>query len=291
MTFSLAGTTVGTATLANGRASLNYTVPTGKARSVAAAYYGDEGFTASSASTARHDPTITAKVTSVHARTSYGWYRTPVTVSFTCTTHGAALTTSCPKPATLSKNRAGQSVSRTIVANDGGTATVTVSNINVDRSAPKVTITGAHNNGIYSGATPKVRCSGGDTLSGLASCKLTETLSKVTNGVRVSYTAIASDRAGNTATARGSITVLTVYIQGPHYSDGAYTIKHGHTCTLVVAGAPTKPDYHDVAPYPQKPHPKDTAFYHAGHNKLGPSRDHEQQAGLSPLLEHRRQNR
>ena len=42
------------------------------------------------------DPTITPHLSSPHPRTRYGWYRSTVTVTFVCTTHGAPLTSGCP---------------------------------------------------------------------------------------------------------------------------------------------------------------------------------------------------
>ena len=65
-----------------------------------------------------------------------GWYATPVTVTFTCKETSAPLTTACPAPVTLSRNAAGQSVTRTIMATDGGAATAVVSGINIDTVRP-----------------------------------------------------------------------------------------------------------------------------------------------------------
>ena len=89
VTFSVDGISVGTATLAAGVATLSYALPTSKADEVAVQYQGDANFLASSASTTRHNPTITAKVTSAYPKSKSGWYRSAVTVRFTCTPNGA----------------------------------------------------------------------------------------------------------------------------------------------------------------------------------------------------------
>jgi hypothetical protein len=148
------------------------------------------------ACTAVQNPLITAAVTSAQPRSAVGWYRTPVTVSFTCTPQGSPLTTGCPSPVTLSGSGANQTVTRTISAQDGGSGTVTVSDIDIDLAAPVVTV-----GGVKAGKTyPKKQhptCKATDTLSGLSSC----TVSQVKHGHRYVVTATATDLAGNVATA------------------------------------------------------------------------------------------
>ncbi len=96
VTFSVGGKPIGSANLAGRTATLQYRVQAGKTQQVAASYSGDANFTGSSASLSRYDPTITAKVTSSASKTRFGWYRAPVTVSFSCVTHGAALAGRAP---------------------------------------------------------------------------------------------------------------------------------------------------------------------------------------------------
>jgi hypothetical protein len=119
-----------------------------------------------------------------------------VTVTFSCTPHGSALTSACPGPARLTRSAAGQSVSRTITAANGGVTIAKVSGINIDTHAPSVKITGPHKGRTYR-KPPKARCVGRDTLSKIASCRL----KKRTSGNTVRYTATATDRAGNVKTA------------------------------------------------------------------------------------------
>ncbi len=151
----------------------------------------------------RVNPRISAHVASAHAKSRYGWYRSPVTVTFTCTAGSGALTGSCPRPATLSHNGPRQSLSRSIAASDGGRAAITVSGLNIDTTAPTITITGVRPGATYSGTLPRVNCVARDALSKVASCRIATRTKRTT----VRYTATAIDRAGNVRTAR--ITVHT----------------------------------------------------------------------------------
>ena len=198
VSFTRDGADIGTAQLTNGVATL--TGLTDGAANVAATYAGDTNFTGSSASTARQMPTIVATVTSRIAKTSYGWYRSPVTVSFACTTNGSPLTAPCPSPVTLASSGAAQSVTETILAQDGGAATAVVNGINIDRGRPRLWVEGVTNGHRYASA-PTVSCVGEDALSGIASC--TVAVDRARHGV-VRYTATATDKAGNIKTVRGA---------------------------------------------------------------------------------------
>jgi YVTN family beta-propeller protein len=209
------------------------------------------------------DPTITATVSSAHARTSHGWYRTPVTVTFHCTTHSAALTKACPAAVILRSNGAGQSITRTIAAVDDGTATVTVRGINIDESAPSVFVGRIRNGATYRAATPTATCVGKDALSGIASC----TLTRRTSGHRTTITATATDKAGNTRRAQASYTTLPIYVQGAAFTGGAFSVHAGHTYTFVVTGSTRRPTYYDAAVYPMKPAGHDYSFHAAGQHR------------------------
>lgn len=197
VSFTRDGTAIGTAQLNNGVATL--TDLAAGAGNVAATYAGDSNFTGSSASTARQMPSIVGTVTSPLAKTSYGWYRSAVTVSFTCTTTSAPLTAPCPSPVTLPSSGAAQSVTKTILAQDGGTATAVVNGINIDMGRPQLWVEGVASGHHYTSA-PTVSCVGEDTLSGIASC--TVAVGRASHGV-VHYTATATDKAGNIKTVRG----------------------------------------------------------------------------------------
>ena len=145
------------------------------------------------------NPTITAALTSSAPKTSFGWYSAPVTVTFTCTNGSAPLTQPCPSPATLTANGKNRSISRTVTNTDGGSATVTVNHINIDKSAPHVSVLGAHNGHTYK-ARRQLRASCHDHLSGIARC----TVHSHRSGHKVTYSAKAVDEAGNVATKTGS---------------------------------------------------------------------------------------
>jgi Bacterial Ig-like domain (group 3) len=185
VTFTVGGAPVGSALVAgNGRATLNFVVPPGAPRQIYAAYDGDDRYTASMDTLTRVDPEITARVLSKFPKSKSGWYRTPVEVLFTCRPHGSELAEDCPAQVTLKKSDEGQSVSRTIHANDGGTATAVVDGIDIDRAKPEVSVVDG-------------KCKATDKLSGVKSCKL-----RVGSDGR-HFIAIATDKAGNRAVLRG----------------------------------------------------------------------------------------
>ncbi|WP_296601663.1 Ig-like domain-containing protein [Nocardioides sp.] len=196
VTFLLDGAEIGSAPLQDGVATLEHDVPTGASPTVAASYAGDGSFTGSSASTARRDPAISARISSAEPRSTSGWYRTAVTVSFTCTPAGAPLVGDCPAPVTLRREGAGQAITRTVTAADGGMATVVVSPINIDRTVPEVRVRSVR--AASTGRPPRGVCAAQDVLSGVASCTITRSI----RPRRVVYVAVATDEAGNTATDR-----------------------------------------------------------------------------------------
>jgi hypothetical protein len=249
VTFSVDGTVVGDAPTADGVATLSDTVPAGSAHAVSAVYSGDSDFTGSSDSSSRSDPTITAAVTSAHPKTAFGWYRSPVRVTFTCTTTSAPLTASCPPAVTLTKSQGGQSVTRTITATDGGSATVVVTPISIDRVKPHVALHGVRNHGVYDGAEPTGRCVGTDALSGITTCLIaTVTSHPTTNGTRtVRYTALATDKAGNTATVHRTVRVLGFFVTSAPITGGAFDVRVGHHYTVGFV-AKNRPRYIDATP-------------------------------------------
>jgi hypothetical protein len=87
-------------------------------------------------------------------------------------------------------------VVRTINADDGGTATVTVSGLDIDLDGPVVTIKGVKAGKTYP-KKQKPTCQGADALSGLATCTITQ----AKFGKKYVVTATATDQAGNVTTA------------------------------------------------------------------------------------------
>jgi hypothetical protein len=259
--FSVGGKVVGTASLTAGVATLSYRVPTGATRTIAAAYSGDGDFGTSSATATRQDPSITATITSAHAKTRYGWYRSSVKVTFHCTAHGAALTASCPAPVTFTHNGAGQAVTRTVTAVDGGGATIAVRGINIDAVMPSARITGVRNGAVYFGAAPAARCVAADALSRVAACRLTTKR----HGETTTVTATATDRAGNVASTHVSYQTLTYYVRGATFHNGAFVLKEGHRYTLVaLIPGTSRPRLYDAAPSAQHPRRADLLMHADG---------------------------
>jgi hypothetical protein len=141
---------------------------------------------------------LTATATSAHPPSRFGWYRSPVTVTFACSPGGAQLTTSCPSPVTLAANARDQSVSRTISDGYGTPSTAGVSGINIDQVRPKVQVSGIANDAIYPVShPPTARCKAVDRVSGVASCTLKKHQMHTAQGLAIVYVATAVDKAGN----------------------------------------------------------------------------------------------
>ncbi|TIC81976.1 hypothetical protein E8D37_10510 [Nocardioides sp. GY 10127] len=181
------------------------------------------------------DPTISASVSP--AVPASGWYTGPVTVSFTCVEGSAALVDACPEDVVLDEDGADQSVTASIEATDGGTATVTSEPVSIDATAPVVRLTKVAAGQTYRGVrTPS--CVASDATSGLAGeCEVT--VREGSNGWRVA-TASATDVAGNTASVSRRYRVLTAFVRGASQAGAgsgagsAFRVGRGDRATLVV---------------------------------------------------------
>lgn len=260
--FFVGGIAIGSAPVTgDGSATLAHVVPSGSTQEVTAVYSGDAAFTGSSASTSRRDPVVTASVSSTKAPRN-GWYSAPVTVTFDCEETSAELTDACPAPVTLSGSAAGQSVTRTIIAVDGGASTAVVSGINIDRVRPAVRITGVRAGATYFAAGPTAGCRASDKLSGVATC----TVKRTTSGRRVVYVATATDKAGNRSSTRLVARITKVAISGAAMRNGQYVVHRGRTYTLLVS-ATKRPTYVYATPSPRQPQGGNVAFKRVGRNK------------------------
>jgi hypothetical protein len=142
--------------------------------------------------------------TATPAPNGAGWNNSPVTVHFTCSDYFLA---SCTGDVTLSGDGAGQSVAGTATDTSRNSASTTVGGISIDRTAPDVRYIG--NTGSYSvDQTVSIICSASDALSGLA----TNSCANITGPAYTflgtnTYSATATDRAGNSTTASLRFTV------------------------------------------------------------------------------------
>lgn len=248
--FSVAGKTVGSASLSNGTATLEHT--THGAHTIAALYQGSGDFSGSSASTATSNPRLRATIKSAHPKSHYGWYRSPVTITFHCSTGSAPLTHSCPKAITLKRSAAAQSVTKTVTNTDGGTATITISPINIDRTHPRLTITAAKPGSTYDAPGPSPTCHATDHPSGLTHpCRITITRT----ASRLSWTARATNRAGTTSTVSGHATLRDYYLANTPVHNGQFQTVAGHTYTVEAYVVSGQPIYGFAAPPSNHPGP------------------------------------
>jgi hypothetical protein len=169
-----------------------------------------------------------------------GWYNSDVVVHFDCADSGSGVTL-CPADTTLGEG-ANQTVTRTISDLAGNSASVTTSAINIDTTAPIVNFSGGLSGSYYFGSVPAApTCVASDPLSGLDKCTIT---GGGTSVGQHSYTATATDLAGNETTATLDYTVLKWSIKGfysPVDLGGVWnTVKGGSTVPLkfeIFAGA------------------------------------------------------
>ena len=109
-------------------------------------------------------PTITGNASP--AENANGWRNSAVTVNFTCTdvTSGIA---ACTARITLGEG-VNQTANGTATDNAGHTASAQVTGINVDLTAPVVSVTGVTNGATYTlGSVPAAGCETTDALSGV----------------------------------------------------------------------------------------------------------------------------
>ena len=137
-----------------------------------------------------------------------GWYTGPVTVHFSCSDalSGVAV---CPDDVTLTGNGVNQLVTARAVDNAGNARTATVDHIDIDAETPTITTLSLRDGGIYTlGTVPAASCAAGDDVSGVASCSV-----RVSGGLpsgvgTFTFTATATDKAGNTVTRTGTYQVV-----------------------------------------------------------------------------------
>ena len=135
-----------------------------------------------------------------------GWNNTPVTVSFTCADPLSAIVGGCPTAVTLGTEGADQSVSRTATTEGGLSLSAGVSNIDIDLTNPTVTYTGGKAS-YQVDEQVSITCTAADALSGVASTTCANVSGPAYSFGLGSHTfsATATDRAGNTAGSLGHV--------------------------------------------------------------------------------------
>ena len=151
-------------------------------------------------------PTITATVTG--PRGADGWYTGAVTVRFECADALSEVAT-CSKPASITTDGSGQSLAGEAEDKAGNKARYEVTGLNIDSTKPTIEMTGVAAGKQYLlGAVPEAGCTAKDNISDSVSCTV-KVSGGTANGVGTfSYTATATDGAGNTATETGTYSVI-----------------------------------------------------------------------------------
>ncbi|MBL8238951.1 MAG: carboxypeptidase regulatory-like domain-containing protein [Bryobacterales bacterium] len=185
-----------------------------------------------------------------------GWNNADVTVSATCSGGNGAVT--CPPPLVVSTEGANQVITRTATDASGGSVSASVS-LRIDKTPPLVAITSPAP--ATTVLTPQATITGttSDALSGVSAVTCNGVNAVVASGtftcsVTLSLgpnpiTVVASDIAGNTATASVSITLappLTISLSSPSnlsYLNLSPTTVSGtvsdSTATVVINGIST----------------------------------------------------
>jgi hypothetical protein len=176
----------------------------GSARDIA----GNEGTDTVTVKIDKTEPTIAASIVKGTVGLN-GWYSGAVTVHYTCADSLSGIA-SCPDDQILTENSLASSASGTATDKAGNTATATLTGIKIDQEKPALTKADVNVDGAtyILGAVPAAKCSATDTFSGIASCSVTVTGGKANGVGTFTYTAVATDKAGNRSTVTGTYKVI-----------------------------------------------------------------------------------
>lgn len=172
-------------------------------------------------------PTITGAATTTPDG-SAGWYRSPVTIRFTCADEDQLAPGGCPGDAVLAEDGDGQFVTGMATDRSGNAATTTVGPIAIDRTVPVITFAGPASYSVDQ--TIAITCTATDATSGIAATSCPA----VAGGPAYSFlgtntaTATATDVAGNSASASVTFTVRVD-------AAGLCALTHRHVSSAGVA--------------------------------------------------------
>jgi hypothetical protein len=154
-------------------------------------------------------PSITAQRDT--AANGNGWNNTNVVSSYSASDALSGLDSGSPASGTFTFTSEGANQSHTFTVTDqaGNSASASVNGINIDKTAPSVSVTGVTNGATYTlGSVPAAGCSTSDTLSGVATNATLSTSGGPVGSVTASCGG-ALDNAGNSGSA--SVTYSVVY--------------------------------------------------------------------------------
>ncbi|KUL27690.1 Neogenin [Actinoplanes awajinensis] len=192
----------------------------------------------------RAPPTIT---TTLSQKPVNGWFRTPVTIRFTCA-DGTGTVAVCPAPVLADTDGAARRFSGTAKDAAGNTTTTTLI-LKIDQTAPQITATvrGTKNADGWYTSPPTIHYTCGDETSTISSCPADTVVTAAGAGQKIS--GIAFDKAGNTAAATVVLNLdltaprITASVAGDTGADGWYTTAPAvhFTCTDTGSGIASCP--------------------------------------------------
>jgi hypothetical protein len=149
-------------------------------------------------------PSVTASASP--APNANGWNNTNVTVTFTCTAGSYPIQT-CPAPVQVTTEGANQSICGQAIDSNGDKSVSVCAKVSLDKTPPTITATGtpAPDSSGWNNTNVTVNFTCSDSLSGVAQCPSPVLVSA--SGANQVISGTATDKAGNTATAKTTLNV------------------------------------------------------------------------------------
>jgi hypothetical protein len=114
-----------------------------------------------------------------------GWYNTNVTVGFSATDFQSGIASLIPMETTLTNEGAGQSVTGTVIDNAGNSTSLTMGNINIDKTAPILTLVSPQATAYTRSSSLTVAWTAMDNLSGIQTTSAALDNQPVANGQEI----------------------------------------------------------------------------------------------------------